>query len=62
MEGIIAMLKLKNNKIEKSEHYLRAQLAQKIICGVDCWIMSSEEYVKAALAIVERLLQLQSFT
>jgi hypothetical protein len=53
MEGIQATFQLKDNKIEKPEHYLGAQLAQKVIGGVECWTMSSEGYVKAAIANVE---------
>jgi hypothetical protein len=56
MEGIQTTFRLKDNKIEKPEHYLGAQLEQKIIGGVECWTMSSEEYVKAAIINVETAL------
>ena len=56
MQGIQAKFKLKDDKIEKPEHYLRAQLAQKVIGGVECWTISSEDYVKAAIANVEAAL------
>ncbi|KAI2502131.1 Reverse transcriptase (RNA-dependent DNA polymerase) [Fragilaria crotonensis] len=56
MEGIQATFRLKDNKIEKPEHYLGAQLEQKIIGDVECWTMSSEEYVKAAIVNVETAL------
>ncbi|KAI2511713.1 Reverse transcriptase (RNA-dependent DNA polymerase) [Fragilaria crotonensis] len=56
MEGIQAAFRLKDNKIEKPEHYLGAQLEQKIIGDVECWTMSSEEYVKAAIVSVETAL------
>ena len=56
MEGIQATFKLKDNKIEKPKNYLGAQLAQKVIGGIECWTMSSEDYVKAAIANVEEAL------
>ena len=56
MSGIQATFKLKDNKIEKPETYLGAQLEQKMIGGVECWTKSSEQYVKAAIANVETAL------
>ena len=56
MQGIQATFKLKDDKIEKPENYLGAQLSQKIIAGRECWTMSSEQYVKAAIANVEATL------
>jgi hypothetical protein len=53
MKGIQATFKLKDDKIEEPEMYLGAQLSQKIISGVECWTMSSEQYIKAAIANVE---------
>ena len=53
MEGIQSTFKLKDDRIEKPEIYLGAQLAQKVIGGVECWTMTSEQYVKAAIANVE---------
>ena len=49
MSGIQATFKLKDDRIEKPETYLGAQLEQKVIRGrgVMCWTMSSEQYVKA---------------
>ena len=53
MKGIQATFKLKDDRIEKSESYLGAQLMTKIIDGVECWAMTSEQYIKAAIARVE---------
>jgi hypothetical protein len=47
MSGIQATFKLKNDRIEKPETCLGAQLEQKMIGGVMCWIMSSEQNVKS---------------
>ena len=57
MKGIQAAFKLKDDKIEKPENYLGAQLTQKIINGMECWTMSSEQYVKASIANVEAALK-----
>ena len=56
IRGIQETFKLKDNKIEKPETYLGAQLAQVVIGGQQCWTMSSHEYVKAAVANVEAAL------
>ena len=45
MMGIQATFKLKNDKIEKPENYLGAQIMQKVIGGRECWAMTSEQYV-----------------
>jgi hypothetical protein len=47
---------LKDNKIKKPEHFLGAQLAQKTIEGVECWTLTSEDYIKAAIINVEAAL------
>ena len=56
MMGIQATFKLKDDKIEKPENYLGAQIMQKVIDGRECWAMTSEQYVKAAIANVEATL------
>ena len=56
MAGIQATFKLKDDEIEKPENYLGAQLSQKVIDGRECWSMSSEQYIKAAIANVEAAL------
>jgi hypothetical protein len=53
MNGIKGTFKLKGNKIEVPTHYLGAQISQKRIGGISCWTMSSEQYIKAAIANVE---------
>ena len=56
MKGIQATFKLKDDKFEKPEIYLGAMLTQKIINGMECWTISSEQYVKASVANVEAAL------
>ncbi|KAI2506381.1 Reverse transcriptase (RNA-dependent DNA polymerase) [Fragilaria crotonensis] len=53
MLGLQTTFKLKDDKVEKPEMYLGAELCEKILNGVECWTMSSEKYVKAAVAAVE---------
>jgi hypothetical protein len=53
MKGIQGTFKLKDDKIEKLTMYLGAQISQKVIGEVECWTMSSEKYVKTAIANVE---------
>jgi hypothetical protein len=53
MKGIQGTFKLKGDKIEVPTHYLGAQISQKTIGGISCWTMSSEQYIKAAIANVE---------
>jgi hypothetical protein len=53
MSGLQATFKLKDDKVEKPDMYLGAELCEKILNGVECWTMSSEKYVKAAVAAVE---------
>jgi hypothetical protein len=56
-KGIQSTFKLKDDKIEKPENYLGAQLTQKIIHGTECWTISSEQYFKASIANVEAALE-----
>jgi hypothetical protein len=53
MKGIQGTFKLKEDKIEIPTNYLGAQISQKVIDGTSCWTMSSEQYIKAAIANVE---------
>jgi hypothetical protein len=53
MAGIQATFRLKDDKIDKPEIHLGAQLCQKVMNGVKWWMLSSEQYVKAATANVE---------
>ena len=59
MESIQNTFKLKDDKIEKPTGYLGAQIEQKVIGGVECWTMSSEQYINAAIANVEQVLDKQ---
>ena len=57
MKGIQRTFKLKDDKIAEPEDYLGASLAQMMMSdGSNCWSMSSEKYVKAAVANVEEKL------
>jgi hypothetical protein len=56
MSGIQTTFKLKGDKVEVPTNYLGAQVTKKIINGVLCWTMSSEQYIKAAIANVENKL------
>jgi hypothetical protein len=47
------MVKFKNDKIEEPSNYLGARLQKKKINGIDCWSISSVDYVKAAIDNVE---------
>jgi hypothetical protein len=53
MSGLQAPFKLKDNKVEKPDMYLGAELCENILNGVECWTMSSEKYIKAAVTAVE---------
>jgi hypothetical protein len=53
MKGIQGTFKLKEDKIEVPTSYLGAQTSKRDINGVLCWTMSSEQYIKAAIANVE---------
>ena len=54
IEGIKAVFKLKGDKAEVPDMYLGASI-QKVETadGTECWIMSAEKYVKAAVENVE---------
>ena len=53
MKGIQGTFTLKEDKIEVPTNYLGAQVSKKIVDGVSCWTMSSEQYIKAAIVNVE---------
>ena len=54
MKGIQITFKLKDDKISEPEDYQGASLAQMMMPdGSNCWSMSSEKYVKSAVANVE---------
>jgi hypothetical protein len=53
MKGIQGTFKFKDEKIEVPTYYLGAQISQKPIGGTPVWTMTSEHYIKAAIANVE---------
>jgi hypothetical protein len=53
MKGIKEQFKLKDDKIEPPDVYLGATLKNTTINGIQCWTMSSEQYVKTAVQNVE---------
>jgi hypothetical protein len=53
MQELQDMVKFKNDKIEEPSNYLGARLQKKKINGIDCWSISSVNYVKAAIDNVE---------
>ena len=59
MEGIKRTFKIKDNKIEPPDMYLGAELSTMMIDGMECWVMSSKKYVKAAIQNVEERLHRQ---
>ena len=56
MNGIKRTFKIKNDKIEPPDMYLGAELSTMDVDGVECWVMSSEKYVKAAIQNLEEQL------
>jgi hypothetical protein len=53
VSGIQSTFKLNDNRVENPRNYLGAQEMQKIVGCVECWAMTSEQYVKAAIANLE---------
>jgi hypothetical protein len=49
LEEIQGTFKYKNGKIENPQFYLGAKLQMKYINGVQCWTITSQDYVKAAV-------------
>ena len=56
LRGLQATFKLKDDKIEKPDMYLGAQLDQMFIDTSECWTMSAEKYVQASIKNVEEAL------
>jgi hypothetical protein len=57
LEEIQGTFKLKNGKIEEPEYYLGAKLQRKTLNGFQCWTVTSQNYVKAAVKNVEDALK-----
>jgi hypothetical protein len=53
LEGIQTRFKFKDDKIEEPSNYLGAKLQKKKVNDVECWSITSMDYVKAAIATVE---------
>ena len=54
IEGIKAVFKLKGNKSEVPDMYLGASIKKvETADGTECWMMSADKYVKAAVENVE---------
>ena len=53
LEDVQRTFKLKNDKIEPPDFYLGAKFQEKMINGIKCWTITSQEYVKAAVKNVE---------
>ena len=56
LQGVQATFKFKDNKIEKPDVYLGAQLDNMIVDRIEGWTMSSNKYVKAAVDNIEETL------
>jgi hypothetical protein len=56
MNGIRATYKLKKDCIDPPKQYLGAGVELKMINGVKCWTMNSDDYVKAAITSVDKKL------
>ena len=57
MEDIQRRFKFKNDKVEEPSNYLGARLQKKTINGVQCWTMTSLDYIKASIANVEQTIK-----
>jgi hypothetical protein len=57
MKDVQNSFKFKGDKIAPPETYLGAKLIKKKINGVDCWTMTSWDYIKAAVANIEEKLK-----
>jgi hypothetical protein len=54
LEEIQETFKFKNGKIEPPEYYLGAKLQRKNINGLQCWTITSQDYVKAAVKMLKK--------
>ena len=57
LEDVQKTFKLKNDWIEAPESYLGAKLQVKVINGVKCWTITSQDSVKAAVNNVEEAMK-----
>ena len=56
LKSVQDTFKFKDDKIDKPDVYLRAQLDKMSVDGFEGWTMSSEKYVKAAIENIEQML------
>ena len=56
LKSVQDMFKFKDDKIDKPDIYLEAQLDRMSVNGFEGWTMSSEKYVKAAIENIEQTL------
>ena len=56
LKGVQATLMFKDDKIDKPDVYLRAQLDKMSVGGFEGWTMLSEKYVKVAIENIEQTL------
>ena len=57
MDEIRTTFKFKEDKFAPPETYVSARLQEKVINGKSCWIMSSVDYVNAAVTNAEEKLK-----
>ena len=57
LEEMQGTFKFKNDKIESPAYYLGAKLQKKPINGFECWTITSQDYVKAAVKNVEETIK-----
>ena len=57
LQDISKNIKLKNDKIEPPTNYLGARISTKVIDGTRRWVISSEDYVNAAIKNVEEIIK-----
>ena len=58
MKEIQSQVKFKKDKVVPPEIYLGARLQQKEIDGVVCWIITSQDYIKAVIKTVEKTIEI----
>ena len=57
LDEIQQTFKFKNGKIETPEYYLGAKLQKKPLNGFQCWTITSQDYIKAAVKNVEETMK-----
>ena len=60
LNEIQGTFKYKNDKIEAPEYYLRAKLQKKNLNSLQCWTITSQDYVKVAVKNVEETIKKSS--